>query len=132
MASVVKQCRTHIPSTRPLIISSSLAHIIVGWVGRSKYGTYFWIDLSCKNALNGAIPEPAAASMIGFDGSKGGLNVVVLLTVARRGDPGVRDDRYDVAVPRKSPWPDRCGWAMMDIVIVHLEASCRGDDEIEY
>jgi hypothetical protein len=61
------------------------------------------MDLSCKKALNGAMPDPAAAKITGLEGSGGGLNVVVFLTVARRGEPGVKDDKYEVAVPRKSP-----------------------------
>lgn len=90
------------------------------------------MDLSCRKALNGAIPDPAAAITIGFEGSRGGLNVVVLLTVARSGEPGVSDDRYEVAVPRKSPWPDRWGWTMIEMVIVHRVGSWSGDDEMEY
>lgn len=56
-------------------------------------GTYRCVALSCRKALKGAIPEPAAARMIGFEGSNGGLNVTVLLTVALKGDPGVNDER---------------------------------------
>jgi hypothetical protein len=49
------------------------------------------------------MPEPAPAKMIDFEGSNGGLKVEVLRTAARRGEPGPRDERYDVAVPKKSP-----------------------------
>jgi len=61
------------------------------------------MDLSWRKALNGAMPEPAPAKMIDFEGSKGGLNVEVFRTAARRGEPGLREERYDVAVPKKSP-----------------------------
>lgn len=94
--------------------------------------TYFWIARSCKNALNGAIPEPAAAINIGVAGSKGGLKAFVDLMVARNCDPGVRWERYEVAVPRKSPRPDRWGWAIIEIVMEHWVVSFIGDEEIEY
>lgn len=70
--------------------------------------------------------------MIGLEGSRGGRNENDSLIDARIGEPGVRCERYDVAVPRKSPWPDKCGWAMIEMVIEHLVGSSSGDDEIEY
>jgi hypothetical protein len=70
--------------------------------------------------------------MIGLKGSRGGLKVVALRTAARRGEPGDLEERYEVAVPRKSPRPDKCGWTMIEMVIVQRVGLCSGDDEIEY
>jgi hypothetical protein len=52
--------------------------------------------------------------------------------VARNCDPGVRWERYEVAVPRKSPRPDRRGLAMIEMVMEHWAGSFIGDEEIEY